>query len=502
MYGIRQGRALALFAVIGAVVVEEKAGAQTTATQYTIQLGAFPSESAASAFSNQVNTLQTPVFVRSVSGQTENSYKVCLGQYPTYMDAWVVKSALPASHSAGFITKIDEQSTQSEISTYLGTIGDPVPAAELFEPLPAAALVTSATNPVEFVSIAVPEESVVLTPELVEKPTDEMNRTELLGVGIKTKQNDKGTSALGHFLGEYTQDSARKAAKLRLARRLMQKKDFQGAKAELTQLEAQGTAAEKRKARVVKAYIEGAEKGRGAAFEAFKGLANDTALPADLRSHAMRQAAQNALAARNYTSGVLALNQIIREAPSLQERLDARLERCGAMFEMVTRGKAKWPEVIAECSALKSEAGAPDVVRAGAALMEFEARRFQEDFGESYALGKAFLEQWGENPKAYESNTMRRYVNTARLFQMQNAYVTGNASEALTMAQNVVNDPPEQDEHFAHGNTFLYACVIGNLSGSEAQAEEFETRGREFNDAYFTMLRQSIEELKTKFTSN
>lgn len=486
---------------------QEKSAASSE--QFTVQLAAFPDAQAAQKMRDEINSTTAPVFVREDPAVPKAPYKVCLGRFSTYMDAWAVKTALPGSYPRGFIASIP---TTADVSTLIGIDENsddfPVTGVFPFESLPAQSNPLTgftgdvASDPKEFVSVGIPEDSIALTSALTDQPTESLTRQELLVLGSKAKNNTVGTQALSRFLNENPGDPDTNAVRLRLARRLLAKEEFAKVKENLSQVKANGSAMEKRKARVITAYLAGMEKGRRAGFSAFKKLADDTNLPAKLRSHAMSRAARHAHAAHEYTTAVLAYNQIIRQSPVLKERMEARLERCAAMFELVRRGKGEWPEVIAACGALKIRAGAPEAVRMGASLMEFEAHRFANEFEKSYALGKAFLDEWGEDPKAYEQSRLRRYINTARLFQLQNAYVTGRGAEALALAANVVADPPAKNEQFSRANTFIYACVIGHLTaqenGNAQQAADFETKGREFNDSYFSMLIQSLQDIKTK----
>jgi len=389
---------------IGCVVcvISGVAGLQEVAAEalFGVQLQAFPVSERAEGLLSALKSTTAPLFVKEDPLGAEAAFKVILGPYGSYMDAWAVSQSLPSSFPGKrFIVELEEDSSRSR-SAGKG----PEKVAPAFASLPRVDKLTQeAPDAASFVMITVAEPVAELTPEVLKKSAASMARPELLAVGFQGKSNGQGIEALERILAQKSQDPVANAARLRLSRRLLARKEFARVQELLEMVSSSGTADEKAKARMIKAYADSSRLGQKAGFEIFSDIASDESLPVALRSHAMRIAAGHAHASQSYTTAVLAFRQIESEAPSAAERSEASLQLCGLQVELVGRGKGKWAEAIRSCEELAARPGISREIKATADLMRFECFSHSGQNDKALAACENYLKQYPDIRREFVS---------------------------------------------------------------------------------------------------
>jgi len=134
------------------------------------------------------------------------------------------------------------------------------------------------------------------------------------------------------------------------------------------------------------------------------------------------------------------------------------------------------PEMFAQartlCIELENTVDAPEVDRMVGELMHAETWLFEGNFQKSYERAAAFLAKWGTDPKKYANQNMRRYINTAKTLQMQNAYIIGKNEEAEVLAKDLVDNRPKKGDEFPNSDSLLIGLEILKLCANDRGDQE------------------------------
>lgn len=204
-----------------------------------------------------------------------------------------------------------------------------------------------------------------------------------------------------------------------------------------------------------------------------------------------------------------------KNAASPQQKAEALTAMAGLWFEIAKgEGKipideSKRPAAFEKARALCKQVAAIDGEvepdrRMVVGLMLFETYWFEENYDESYRLGKEFLDRWGTNAAAYSKNNQKQYLNTAITFQMQSAYVTGKLDEAVALANIMLGNPPAEKQEFGRSDCFLYAVAIEKLvakeSGNAAHAAEMDELAKGYrDDGYYSDIEKALERRRAQY---
>lgn len=429
--------------------------AVTSGSLYGISLGTFGAQANAIALKARLESSTCSLIIRTEELPLKPRYRVVFGPFNSYMDAWATHQYLPATFPEGrFITEWTEDSNARPLKT-----ASPV---ELVARISTALPQTLAPDPVYFVTPQVPGLSPVPDNQSEQANIMTASSKELLSVGFQAKTNSEGASALKTFLQTNPNDALANAARIRLARRLLAQKDYRGARALLTEVLSSGSLEERKKARLVAAYVENSSSGSEAGYAAYLAVAKDTSLEPELRSHALRLAAGTAHAANAYTSAVLAYRQIASEAPSHPERHEAQLQLIGLQIELVGRGKGTWDEVISSCNALCDDALVAREIKATANMMRFETMFHAGYKAEALAACEAHLRLYPD---------IRREYIAAKTWYGALLVYAGRREEAKTVLHEVLDMDISKGEKFgSHEPKARAAYWLGFIAAQAGDA--------------------------------
>lgn len=429
-----------------AVAVSLSSAQVHAAKQYAVQLAAFgTAEEAESARQQMVETLGD-VRVHFIEGG-HAPHKVVIGQWETYADAWAAKSALPEGTQSFIVSwevqegaEVPVATLASETSTTLRVL--PFDTTGLEATLDSAGIVEVSEATAPSGSVAANEQAMRDRPtaELLAKQPSQMTREELLSVGMNAPRNSDGVPALQRFLEAHSNDPRRSAVDLRLSRRLMGRKDFEGARAALADAETHGSADERAQAKLLGAYVTLYDRTSAEAYEAFRAVASDSTLPADTRRDAMRMAAGSAHAAGKYTEALAAYRQIEEIAPDPAGRTEATMQRAGLALELATRGKGNYEDVRTLCERVANTQGASRQTVATAKLMHLESRFHEGDAQGALAEIDPFLAEFPDVRREHVSATVWKGVCLVKL---------GRASEAESILRAVTEMNLEKSDKFS-----------------------------------------------------
>ena len=351
-----------------------------SATVYSLEAGAYPTESEAKARQEKLQQQMGPVVVREMTESKSVRYEVLVGEFATESRAWVYRAKSDDRVTSGWrIVKWESQ------ETFLPPPQLPVEKPFNLEKLPVRAGATSATLTTSLADYQASHTvsalltavglgvGVAPTDTLLAKPAAQMTKDELFSVG-RDATSDVAVPALERFLSEYPNDAAANSARIRLARRLMARREFDRVEALFERVKATGSYEQKYLAALFQVYGRSRRDGQAASLEQYRALANDAAAPPGVRWDAMRRVAGTAHAIKDYPTAWLAFEQIAETSPDPAAAAEARMGLAGLAFELTGRGKGQWDEVRQYCDEVTSDPNAPRNVRATAALMHLETR--------------------------------------------------------------------------------------------------------------------------------
>jgi len=208
---------------------------------------------------------------------------------------------------------------------------------------------------------------------ILDKPVGNLNRDELLRVGIHASTNSIGIPALERFIQEHSTDPKLHDSCIALARRYMGRKDFVRVNQLITAVEADGNEAQKQKVRLLRAYSTLYQDSPEKAFQEFCDLASDSSLPENIRMDAMKRAAASIHTANNRYKALLAYNDIEETATSQYDIAEARINKLGIMLELARNGKGPFSEIVEYATLISENSSVPDNFRMKALMMAAEA---------------------------------------------------------------------------------------------------------------------------------
>jgi hypothetical protein len=429
-------------------------------TVFSVQVAAFPTETEARQSADTLAPDANPVMVRVDPTNPAHPYKVWIGQFPTYVEAWVAKSALregfaPGSFIvSGDVPEPDFDSTRMPVKRPFETAG-----MERTDDSGAAAY---------YKAVGLGGASSEVAPPDTE-PIETMPGDALLATALQAPKNPgRGVPAAERFLARYPKAPGANRARLHLARSLGRGANFARAAALVAEVKAAGTPVEKKMADFILGHIENSKGDKAASVERFQRLAASTDLPPSLRRECMQRAASILHSQQRFPEAWLAFSQIAETADSPAVEAQARVEIAGLAFELVTRGKCSWEDVRAYTDQAVAVREAPARQKATAELMHLETYYEQGDLDRALAQIHSFTDRY---PQVY-----REYY-TARLWEGIILQKKGRAAEAKFVLETVEASPIPPDERFAHAEpramAALWLASIATKEGNNTERDKW-----------------------------
>lgn len=338
---------------------------------HSVQIGVFGD--AAQAEQARVAAAEScfPAFVQEDTSGGTAAYKVLVGHFPYFAEAWVcMKNLLGQGLYPGSSVATWEWDGRALEQSRL-----PVDLPFNTDGLVAGSGVAADAHWVAVGLAGLPEPDAAL----LAKPVADMTQAEFLQVGLAATDKAVAVPALQRLIAESPTVPELNRARLRLAR-LTGVSDAAGAAPLLAAVRSAGTNEEKALCDLVDAYILSSQKKRPESMAAFKALANNPALAPSLRLEAMERFARHAHALRDYPTAWLAFEQLEASAPGGATAAVARMQRAACAFELVGHAKGTWDEARRLCQSVETIDGAPVEPRATARLMFAETFYHQKNY--------------------------------------------------------------------------------------------------------------------------
>jgi hypothetical protein len=420
-----------LFAVqslLGSVVAEASAR-----QVYSIQTGAYKSTEEAETVREQIARTCSPVFVEEVVDGSGHAFKVRVGKFRYYAQAWAYKSKLSGTVPPDcFIVIRADDGKEPELPVL--PVELPFDLTGLDAPEPG--------NASEFWAAGgFGDGGGAVQPPASPVPPSPQTRDELLAAGMSAPRNaSTGVPALEQFLQRYPQDPKANRARLVLARSIGRGSNFNRAETLLAQTKASGNTAERVMANFLTGHVKYNRKSLGESFGAFRAVASDRAAPPSLRREAMQRAAAVAHAARDYPAAWLAFEQIERTATDAKVATEARMQLAGLAYELAGRGKGSWEEVRSLCAEARDAQDVPRNVKATAALMHLESLYEAGKLDEALSEVQDYCITYADVPREY---------HLARVWQGIILYKLGYRNQAQVVLESVMASDIAVDQKFA-----------------------------------------------------
>lgn len=341
--------------------------------------------------------------------------------YSTFAEAWVV-----AQESGRVVAEVDSSDLPARVATR--KVDGPFTLDQFGE------------NPGSKRELPAFQSAVPFDSALLGRDRASLSADELIAVGFDAPRNPDGVPALEDFLQRHPSHPKRQLANLRLARRLMGRKDFDGVRAALSEVSSEGSDSEKAMAKILTAYARLYEGPYEDAYTAFCEVACDPTLSDDIRTDAMQRAAGAAYADRNLVEAFRSYSQLQDAPVSATLRAEAAKELAGVAFEIkAIKGEGDWEEVRAYCQRAAAMEGASRSVRATSELMYLETYFNENRLEECLGLAETF---------AGEYSDVRREWMLARVWKGVCLAKLGRFSEADQSLAPLLSEPLADDEKF------------------------------------------------------
>ena len=355
----------------------------------------------------------------------EGSSAILSASFASGAEAWVAMKSL-SPEQAG---QMEIVATESPVSAPVTSVSGLVPAKP-FRSLP--------PQPAEKLKDSLKRLGAAATGELAQglkdKPTAQLSRTELLAVGANGA-NTEGVPALERFLAENPQAPEANSARLRLARRLMGRKDYAKVGEALAAIQAPPGSEEREVANYLSSYNRLYKDGNKAALPEFLAVANSETAPPAIRHDAMRVVAAAYHSVKDYSNSWLAFEDIAQSNTDPDVVGDARVEIAGLAFELRRNGNGSWDEVRTFCNRVLDDEASPPARKATAALMRAETYYFEGDLEEAARQMDSLVATYNANKREAAMAALWKGI----ILTQQGNY--SQAEELLTsVAQMELND--------------------------------------------------------------
>lgn len=441
------------------------AGSAAAAPVYTIRLQSFGSQAEADAAKGGFEGTFSPLWVQQEETSGTMTFAVMAGEFPSYPDAWAYsKNFSPGAAPDARAAIIQDASKSARtVKSTAETNVLPIEMPFLSEEELATTASKSAASPVKADEAKSLVASEPVPAELLSKSAASMTKQELVAVGMNASKNAQGVPALERFLSENPNDVQANQARLRLARRLLGRKDIAGARQLLETVKSSGADSEKSSARLIEAYVDLADSAKDP-FNSFRAIANDPSVSPASRRDARLRIANAYHSKKNPATSWLAFRQIERDSNTAQQT-EAKVQLAGLAFELAGSGKGSWPDVRKFCDAVTTSQNAAGDAKATAALMKLETYFEEGNMDSCLAAIDAFLAQYPTTP--------RREVAMAKLWKGIALTKKNNFAAAKPALAEVTQLPLDAADKFKGKEPHAIAYAwLGWIAKKESNAVE------------------------------
>lgn len=417
---------------------------------YSIQVGAYPTLSEAEQAQQVFSAAYSPIFVETLNDSSGYEHKVRMGHFTTYADAWVYKTRLaPGAAPGSFIASWDYDGRLLQTNHF-----------PIERPFQVENLIGCADNFPDHWELAGMTWPEPVAPELLSASVENLQKNELLAVGLGCSDESLALPALELFVSLYPGDVESHRARLRLAR-ILGRSDFARADVLLNDVMSSGTVKQVGAARLLSAYSHYYRKDYAGAYDRFRAAANDPDHVPTLRRDAMRRAAAIAHKLHRYPEAWLAFQKIEEAAANDADSAEARMQRAGLAVELVGRGKCRWEEARALCASVLALPAASRGVRATAALMHLETYYHENRLQEALKETIAFLEFYPDCTREYRVAQVWHGIILAQC---------SNLDEARLVLEQAAATPIDEQDTFAglapRARAALWLAWVADLQGN------------------------------------
>jgi tetratricopeptide (TPR) repeat protein len=338
-------------------------------------------------------------------------HQVCLGRFPTFAEAWVARESLapsdypttsvasweepappPATNDLPLVLPFDTTGLDAETTTTVQVGSETKSAGSVTK----SRVKTDAEAIQDLYRAEEIAPAGTIDAAILAKTPSEMSKDELWLVGRSAPSSTEGVPALERFLAQHPQDAKANAARLRLVRRLMARKDA-GARIQslLSEVTASGSANQRAIATYLGAYSAMNEQSPSTdPVEAFRAVASNPGMPREMRLDAMRRAAGLAHKHRDYPTAWLAFDQLEKTSSDQEVKAEARMQKAGLAFELADSAKGTWGEVRQLCETAAASPSATRQTRATAQLIRLETYFKEGDLQQALTDTNSFLGEY------------------------------------------------------------------------------------------------------------
>jgi hypothetical protein len=428
---------------------------------FSVKAGAFSTHAEAMTLRDELGATCSPVFVENW-GNPQAPYVVLIGHFEYAIEANEVRKQLRrtiAPNARMFNWTYDDRTLMSNT----------VPIQRPFLTDGLSSDTTSAASRQHYIGLGIMNANPPAS-EVAVKLVTAMNNSELLSVGMGGQDNDKAIQALERFITNNPTAAEVNCAKLRKVRRLVGPNDYAKCHPLLDDVVANGTAAEKEVAHLLRGYALRHESSK-AAYEHFATVASLTTASASLRREAMRRAAGNAHVAGLLSESYQCFDQIEREAANVDELTEARMQKGGLAFEiLLEENVGDWDNVRRLLASVWAIPNAPEKYVVTAKLMHAETHFKEENYHQSLLEMDALINEYGSNP-AY-----RRDISMAMTWRGIALHKVGDNAGAQRAFDDVLGVGLAREENFKDRNIDALAAYWQTyLSHLNREYEESET---------------------------
>lgn len=353
-------------------------------------------------------------------------------------------------------------------------------------------------------------------PTLANIPADSRYNTALEEArGLKN--DGKAGSAVARMMEEYEASEGKaKGRALRLAAYFkLDAGDKAGAEADFATIargEVPISEADYLDSRVRLAYLKLARGDREAALEEFQFIANGTikATPAVATDAALRTGALYRLLSKNHEA-IHVYEQIARQAPKIDDRLYAKLQIAGLLWE-TGKGDYGEPTTKREANVYFQQSMKvaqeifthPEVIpktKAIAELIYLEGYYFQEDYETARDLAAEYTAKWlayaSEHPQKEGEWNPDRQIVTAQTWLCFCQYRTGQYEECIQTARQIRSGIYDEDDPYKNFNVFGYSMLYEAFSqealGNPKEGERLRALAFEQYPSWYNAVIDSVE---------
>lgn len=257
--------------------------------------------------------------------------------------------------------------------------------------------------------------------------------------------------------------------RLVLARKLKERKDGQLQAASLTALVERSTSLpEVTMARFIAGHVALKAEDKATAFARFRQVASDRTVPGQVRRESARRAAGVLHSMKYYPHAWALMDRIAVASPNWKERNEARKQQAGLAYELALNGKGTFDEVRALCKAVSQDPTCPREIRATAELMHLETWGEELRWAEMLTEAISFRATYSD---------VRREYHLAGLLHGTALYGLNQMDASRAVFRDVLDTCLDGSERFAgvepRAKAIIWLAWISKKQGRDADVQYY-----------------------------